>query len=237
MGTSTQTPSLPLLLCPYSQFPRDLERGQGSRQLVAGRADPAACRVPSCPGRGSLPAESPPHPPSFSSRGHARPLAAGIAATALEKHQHMSALQGDVCPLTWKGEQRGEWWGQLQERGTGHWGTAGSGHPPRADTGLWHPTLSILPKPRLHSNLLQDGTRPRGAQAGPKAREVAERPLPHWLHQHRLSTTIPGPPNLCCSSPVTSPPIFPGLSEEPLGSLLRTEPLCPQCFTAPASLL
>lgn len=129
-GTSTQTPSLHLLLCPYFQFPRDLERGQGGRELVAGRADTAARWVPSCLGRGSLPAECPPHPPSSSSRGHARPLAAGIAATALEKHQITSALQGDACPLTWKGEQRGEQWGQLREMGTDRWGSAGSRQPP-----------------------------------------------------------------------------------------------------------
>lgn len=171
MGTSTQTPSLPLFLCPHFQLPRDLERGQGSLWLA--ELNPAACQVPSCPGRGSLAAESPPHPPPCSSRGHARPLAAGIAATALEKHQHTSALQGD-CAHSPGRESRGGRVGAAA--GGGH---RPLGHPPEP---AQDPTLSILPQPRLHNDLVQDGTRLRGAQAGPKAGKVAAGSLPHWLH-------------------------------------------------------
>lgn len=175
--------------------------GEGARELVAGRADPAACQVPSCPARGSLPAESPPQPPSSSSWGHARPLAAGIAATALEKHQHTSALQGDACPLTWKGEQSREWWGSCR-RGAQTPGALQGLGTPRASTGLWHTTLSILPRARLHSDLLQEPDH-EGLRQDPGHGRWQKGPC----HTGRSSTTAPGPPNLHCSSPAASPPI------------------------------
>lgn len=234
-GTSTQTPSLALLLCPHFQFPRDMEKGQGGRELVAGRADTAACQVPSYPGRGSLPAECPPH---------SLPPAPGVmpgrccwncchslgAAPA-----HVSA-PGDACLLTWKGEQSWEQGGQLREMAQSTGAVPGLSTPsPKRE--VWHPMFSILSKPRLHPG---DGTNLGGVQAGPKAWKVAERPLPPWLHHHRLSSAAPDP-KTCCAPTGTWPwsirTLFRVLSREPLGSPLRTEPLCPQRFAAPASLL
>lgn len=117
--------------------------GGKGQQPVAGRAGTAACQVLSCPGRGSLPAECPPHP-LLQLPGSRQ----ATAAELLPQPWSSTSAAGALCPLTWKGEQGGT--GAAVGDGHRALGSARCWHPsPKG--GPWHPTLSVLSKPRLHT--------------------------------------------------------------------------------------
>lgn len=188
---------------------------------MTGRADTAAWRVP------SLPAECPPHPPSPSSRGHARPLAAGIAATALERQQRTSALQGDVCPLTWNGEHGGNR-GQLRETGTERW--AHAWHPRAQHRTLaphaQHPGPAQAaqgPRPGWNQRELQAGA--EAAKVAPAVPELGQEPPAAPLCPQRFPAPVPGPElpcvpqDLCCSFTALPEPLPPVVTPEPLNSV------------------